>query len=400
MSNGGWEGTARRRAVLPLLGGLAAAVVVGVLSRGWATSTEQLPIAPASTEAPPAPAAAPPSDWTQLPPAPISGRQAHSLVWTGEEALVWGGVRAPRDPRRARAATDGAAYSPALQRWRQLPDAPDTGRFLHAAAWTGREMLVWGGATPQGRPQPAGLAYDPARDKWRVLPPAPLGPRILPASVWTGSRLVVWGGSFREALADGAEYDPEHDRWRRLPESPLAPRLGATAVWTGEEVLVWGGRDGREPLFTAGAAYDPQRRTWRTLPRAPTQLRTGHVATWTGTEMIVWGGQTRDAVHTSHGVAYSPSTNRWRRLRRGPLDVHSAAGVWTGGHLVVGGTSAERGTQDVAAYDPAADRWSLVDPPPSALQPPASLLWTGRDLLLWGGLRQPVGAIHPGALLP
>lgn len=80
----------------------------------------------------------------------------------------------------------------------------------------------------------AGAAYDPAADRWRLLAPAPVVPRI----AWTGQEMLVWGGqSGSRYFDDGAAYDPAPDRWRALPASPLAARF-TFAVWSGTQMLV------------------------------------------------------------------------------------------------------------------------------------------------------------------
>lgn len=60
----------------------------------------------------------------------------------------------------------GVAYDPSADTWRPLPEAPFTREFA-SYAWTGTELLVWGGATGQdcadGRPRADGMAYRPGR---------------------------------------------------------------------------------------------------------------------------------------------------------------------------------------------------------------------------------------------
>jgi hypothetical protein len=63
-----------------------------------------------------------------------------------------------------------------------------------------------------------GLAYDAEHDSWRRLPRFPLKPREFPVTVWTGRELIVWGGALRPSgnvivdppppLNDGAAYTP------------------------------------------------------------------------------------------------------------------------------------------------------------------------------------------------
>jgi hypothetical protein len=120
--------------------------------------------------------------------------------------------------------------------WRAIPTAPIAGRDGPAAVWTGRQLLVWGGhgrIPNQGlRPLTDGAAYDPASDRWRVLPPAPIATRVDHAAVWTGREMLIWGGrDARRSFADGAAYNPRTNRWR--PTAGRAAAAVAAATWTG-----------------------------------------------------------------------------------------------------------------------------------------------------------------------
>ncbi len=139
-----------------------------------------------------------------------------------------------RRPRRRRLLDRGARHP--------LPP-----RSSGTATWTGRELVVWGGAADDGAGTTAfladGAALDPLTGTWRALAAAPLSPRQAHVAVWTGTDLLVWGGEGPDGLlADGAAWNPATDRWRALPPAPLAPRADAAAAWTGTELLVAGGR--------------------------------------------------------------------------------------------------------------------------------------------------------------
>lgn len=103
-------------------------------------------------------------------------------------------------------------------------------------------------------------AYDPRAKRWRPLPE--WRTRWLHAAVWTGKEMIVWGGDgdFSQ-VASGAAFSPASQRWRALPPGLLEARGNAVAVWTGSEVLVLGGA-GNRPLQLSAAAYslDPLRR--------------------------------------------------------------------------------------------------------------------------------------------
>lgn len=176
-----------------------------------------------------------------------------------------------------------------------------------------------------------------AAGRWQALPPMPAsepGRRTSPAVVWTGRQLIVWGGatskSFR-SLTDGAAYDPGTRRWTPLPPAPQGQWLGlerGTAAWTGREMLVWGGISFTDPAAggnvvgrpSSGVAYDPARRSWRQLPALPEELRSlrsDHWTAWTGRELLVGG--VREAEAGGVTVAgYDPAANRWRWLPQSP----------------------------------------------------------------------------------
>ena len=92
----------------------------------------------------------------------------------------------------------------------------DTGRMQAAAAWTGSLLLVWGGEL--GRlalvVSRTGLSYDPVTNRWSRLPQAPLQGRLNPATAWTGHELIVWGGlgpgngRGTRYFTDGAAFTP------------------------------------------------------------------------------------------------------------------------------------------------------------------------------------------------
>lgn len=282
--------------------------------------------------------------------------------------------------------------------WSEMAPSPLCGRFSASVAWTGRELLVWGGESCAGAacPNPAaprlddGAAYVPATDSWRRLASAPIGPRDLAATVWTGREMLVWGGSDRgRLLADGAAYDPASNRWRTLARSPISGRSEPVAVWTGREMLVWGGHDADED----GAAYDPVANRWRLIAPGPLAPRRGSAAAWTGREMVVWSGRDPDG-HEPYddGAAYDPATDRWRPIAEAPVVGRQYPGfVWTGRVLVVwGGDVQDMGIfNDGASYDPGADRWTVL--PPSPLTPRVAPLtvFDDHEVIVWGGIGEP-----------
>jgi N-acetylneuraminic acid mutarotase len=174
--------------------------------------------------------------------------------------VVWGGL----DTNWTTAYGDGALLDPLTGTWHRLPTAPVPARGYAGAAWSGREVLLWGGVTGSGQAGQVsvgqGAAYDPVANRWRALPLSPLRAKTSPAAVWTGHFFIVIGGSANGVLpAPGpgaAAYDPATNTWTALPAAPSYPppdpngpigpadqRADGLAVWTGTAVVLIGGSD-------------------------------------------------------------------------------------------------------------------------------------------------------------
>jgi hypothetical protein len=188
--------------------------------------------------------------------------------------------------------------------------------------------------------------------------------------------------------------------------------------WTGEEVVIWGGGN-EKTTFEDGAAYDVAERRWRTIAAAPILGRGDHVAAWTGERMIIWGGGRSDhdrpvvpqaervgydagtstyiyGAYFADGASYDPATDRWEMTAPAPLAVSPAMSAWTGKELVivgprlgfqgpVGSATAPMGRTETLAYSPATDSWRVGAPPPFSRLYAVQGVWTGTELMIWGG---------------
>jgi N-acetylneuraminic acid mutarotase len=242
-------------------------------------------------------------------------------------------------------------------RWSKVPPAPLQNRYGAAAvAWTGRELLVWGGASRSDKVFGDGAAYDLPTKRWRKLPPAPISPRTGAASVWTGHELIVWGGfdglahGLNHGAVDGASYNPDTDSWTPLPLAPLAARAYAVVTWTGTRMVVLGGQPAVSSLgvfreYTDGAAYDPGTRTWTPIP-APVDP-VGRRLSW------------ESAVATPHGLL-----------------------AWAGWNQRLG-WSFSAGA-DLFSYDPTSGRWTYVLPTANFLGAVGQAVWTGQEVFVAG----------------
>lgn len=334
--------------------------------------------------------------WRPIAAPPIPPAAGMAGVWTGRQLVVWGGsaaggAAAGGDGGTWHPAGAGAAYDPATDRWEVLPPAPVTARVGATAVWSGREVLVWGGAAGPDAFFADGAAYDPAARRWRKLPAAPIRPRTGHEAVWTGREMVVWGGYPRCCPIDSvlhdpaaAAFDPATDRWRRIGDVP-PPWSGddgtAVTVAEGDRPLVW--RKGRL------AAFDPTYSMWSEVPGAhppgapadpalpSTTADPFALGTATDGEVFTWTGRSGDL----RGLAWRAADATWRRT--------ATLGAQGGGRLTAGGpgriyAAAGQSTR-VLEYRVGEDRWEELPLPPIPTRSYATLVWTGSELLFWGG---------------
>ncbi len=177
------------------------------------------------------------NSWRVIATGPLEARSDHIAVWTDaryatNEMVVWTGRGESGD-----FLPNAATYDPRRETWR-LIDTPEIAPRVDATAvWTGREAIVWGGVDqpPPGCHEGArddspyaacdGITFTPAAanrlGQWYEIPPGPLSVRTGHSAVWAGDVMVIWGGIDRDeqALADGAVYDPQI-YWL---SGPLAP---------------------------------------------------------------------------------------------------------------------------------------------------------------------------------
>ena len=336
-------------------------------------------------------------------------------VWTGSEMFTFGGVKVvtvtvylpPEEygPGQQYALTLWAperpanSYHPTNDFWtfRGIPDGSGPnimGRMNGTLAWTGSEVIAWGGEgldTTYYEPflRADGQAYNMSNGTWRTLPAAPsaLTGGANPQSAWLSNQLIVCDPpSFTGILHDAvnparAAYSPLVDSWNVLPDYFGAAPLkqdDPSAVWTGQEFIIWGGPV-NGVVSNRGRRYNPTTGLWTEISttNAPS-ARMRHSAVWIGSRVIVWGGDgggdpLYPAVVHSTGGAYAPVTDTWTTLPAAPFDPlvqdvfhrtgHKA--VWTiYGMIVVGGSDGYNGQgtifpKTIARLSPNLDEWTL-----------------------------------------
>lgn len=218
---------------------------------------------------------------TVTPPAPLSAGERVAMAWTGSELVVWGGGVG------GDALSDGAAYDPAAGTWRSmaaspLPEGPDT----PVAAATSAGVVVIRGTSA--------AMWDPDSDTWQSLPDAPE-----PVTDLVGS------GELAVSASAGAVLDLGVREWELLPAAPVNLKHSTTA-WTGQELVVLG-ESGTASSDGAALVLDLEKRTWRETSPPPEWLMADVAATWDGDRVIV-------ADYAMNAAGYDPVADTWESL--------------------------------------------------------------------------------------
>ena len=336
------------------------------------------------------------NSWTAIAADVALARYQHSAVWTGTDLLVWGGSIVSYG--YAYLTSTGSRYNLATNTWTPLAQtgAPAE-RANHSAAWTGSRMLIYGGG------QPVGGRYDPEANTWSTMAGlTERSARTESTQIWTGRELLIWTGSemlvwsgYRSGftgLQDGGLYDPVTATWRPMPIAGAPPvRFNFSLVWTGTRAVLWGGDVlGQRPA--TGGRFDPATGVWSAISQVNVPPgRTSPTAVWTGHQVIFWGGGTAAAGYpTVHG-GYDPVADTWTTVSTygAPAGRAGHSAVWNGSRMIVwGGETSGAYLGDGGLWSPETNLWTDISSVLPGAPPGRSGhagVWTGTDLLVWGG---------------
>jgi hypothetical protein len=329
----------------------AAAILIGLGFIGGAGSSR--------------PAAKVSGPWRSIPDAPAPIAAGRTAVWTGRELIV-AGTNPGSDGTFVDSTERAESYNPVAQTWLQLATPPKTPSFCRRdAVWTGEQMLVWGCGL---------LAFDPEQNEWSRLPAPPTSHGIV---AWTGRELIGWGGGCcGDVSDDGSAYDPETKTWRKLAPAPVGGQQSPAGAWTGHELVILSGRspDGER---VDGAAYNPTTDTWRRIAPVPAPYEAVQAVAH-GDKLFVLGA------HTAYAslLELDLKTNRWHDL--GAVGLTPGVEVLAGDKLIVLGGE-EPHTNGFVDYLGTGARVPF-EVPSFARGVDQALIWTGQDLLVWGGM--------------
>lgn len=359
-----------------LVAGAAAAVTLVVAAAALATRDGDTPVAIDASDR-----GATPTDfgtWNEMAEAPISARAYPVSAWTGEEALFWAGSSLDR----GFAYTDAVAYDPDAGVWRTT-SVPGWGHpGLRGTTFDGELFAVAKGG---------GARFDFETGQWTSLPE--VDDSMFFTAVVAGED-AVWGLGPTLGDLEGqpdlaiVRYDADGDVWR---PAPLFPGTEDTAsvidsirdidvpvVWTGDDIVVWD----RE----TGLAFDPDEQTWTVLPElAPPSG--GEIASSRAVPdadgLTVVAEIVDDGVTTT-GIAHlSQGQWSWKAVGIPPVDLDTSTVAAADSWIVL----LPAGNPPITVHMRSGAWDEHPDAPTHGAQGPGTV-WTGTQLIVWGGLHQ------------
>lgn len=218
----------------------------------------------------------PVGEWRRVQGAPLSPRESAIGAWTGDEVLLFGGSDTRPCPPNASCLppkepplADGAAYRPSTGQWRTIPKAP-VGFDFAERVLIGRTLYVW---VAEMRGQPEGsaafMAYQIEQNRWQELPLPPDHAQSGYKIVGAAGRIVFYQGSDESGERPDHVYDPRLRSWSELPADPLSSSSGRTMVWTGDRLVLFDNEltgDLSGPDLVRAAVLDLATGAWRRLP--------------------------------------------------------------------------------------------------------------------------------------
>jgi hypothetical protein len=181
----------------------------------------------------------------------------------------------------------------------------------------------------------------------------------------------------------------EPGRWATITEPPMTGAFAS--VSTGRELVV-----AFQQSRVRFATYDARTDAWGAVPDPPIEIQEpftdSSTFVWTGSTVLVWGYENHgSSTFSGHHrlLAYDPAAKQWTRLADPPIaPLIQAHPVWTGHELMVwgGNFNGENALAQGAAYDPTTDHWRAIASAPLSTRENPMIVWTGHEMIVWGGL--------------
>jgi hypothetical protein len=336
--------------------------------------------------------------WASVPDNPLTPRSNALGLWTGTEALVFGGdpeawcpLNADCVPPTFTRLRDGAAFDPASRTWRAIAPAPFPVSTAASAVVVEQSVFVL--ATPTGFVDGAGgfARYDVVTDTWTELAMPPGDSQYELVAV-AGATVLAFGGSDERGAVTDWMFDPATDSWTALPDDPLGPSFDRMMATVGPNLYLFA-RDlvpnpgSKEPSLMRTARFDLRTSQWELL--AASEVIGGSSPVVVG-DLIAFpttgsadGGQVNNWGRSyTFGGIYDTTADTWSALPEPAAD---------GGFNGAGAIDAEGGTYESAngrVLDVSAAQW--IEIPPLTYADGAdvfgqTIVAMGRTLLVVGG---------------
>ncbi len=181
-------------------------------------------------------------------------RQGHFAYWTGNSMVIWGGDSYDDNGQPILKYAGGSwsvlnlSGAPVV-----ASNDPLFGQFNNYGGQNivsiGEDMLVWNNGDGNNGNSLAlsntGKIYHSATNTWTDIsvlnaPDA----RHSSLAAWTGKEVVIWGGNDDLGnLITGGRYQPETDTWQTMTTAHAPSNTEQSITWTGQEIVLWGGLD-------------------------------------------------------------------------------------------------------------------------------------------------------------
>lgn len=308
---------------------------------------------------------------------------------------------------RLPAAADATAA--ACDTWSTIPFVPEK-RTDAAAAWTGSEMLVFGGRKVTNGVTvhlSDAVAYNPATNSWRLIGAYNGGERANATAAWNGTDVIVTGGVTQNSA--GTPVFPTPFAIRVNPATNTLTSLGTPSGLSGlvghASTLVNHSTYPNGAIYVFGGNTDPARgAAGRSNGLYVLNINTGvwsnpvysntpgareyHTLVAIGSTVYAWGGISTAGTSFFNGFSYTVTQTAWitlsavgtpsARYKHGAAVVNSKMMIW-------GGQGAGAPLATGAIYTPGTG-WSAVTPTGApAARIGHTMVVDSTDVYVWGG---------------
>ncbi|MBI3205391.1 MAG: hypothetical protein HYZ29_27880 [Myxococcales bacterium] len=293
--------------------------------------------------------------------------------------------------------------------WVAMGASPFVPREKTAHVWTGSRVFIFGGLDGAGAALGDGALYDPLEPSaggWTLIPSgsgAPTPRQLATALDLGGSVLVFGGGGVAPTadFADGAIYDLAGKSWSKIPDAPKARRAPVLAK-KGSKVLVWGGWDGAGKPVADTHVFDLVAKSWATVTAEPSP-RTDFAWAASSDHLYIYGGRLAGTNKTDEAHRAPLDTGAWLAIPKGPSSRYSSFGAWDGVRFWVwAGRDDNNPKGDGSAYDGTWSALVTTGAPTARAAPHRQAGWSGRvadKIVLVAGGMTPTGVyLHDGGV--